>query len=164
MTSRHSTTALKSLSSGIPKQPSEAGETGTWQNLVTAIGNKEGDGCSGGVDRFARCLDARSDHPCKFDPDIRRSVTSTPIDLTGWLRRISVPSMAKDYSLTGDANRAAVENGLANPTWFRPKVDPADIRALMVKSDAIAMRDTVIWLGMMVATAAVGIALWARGI
>ena len=71
--------------------------------------------------------------------------------------------MAKDYSLTGDANRTAVENGLANPTWFRPKVDPADIRALMVKSDAIAMRDTVIWLGLMVVTAAVGIALWPSG-
>lgn len=33
--------------------------------------------------------------------------------------------------------------------WYRPKVDPSAIRALMQKSDKIALRDTVIWLGLM---------------
>lgn len=68
--------------------------------------------------------------------------------------------MPKDYSLRGDAARRAVETETANPAWFRPKVDPAEIRALMVKSDALALRDTVIWLGAMVVLAGIAIALW----
>lgn len=68
--------------------------------------------------------------------------------------------MPKDYALTGETGRAAVETGLANPSWFRPRVNPQDIRALMEKSDAIALRDTVIWLGAMVISAGIGIFLW----
>ena len=68
--------------------------------------------------------------------------------------------MAKDYSLTGETGRAAVEQGLANPAWYRPKVDPAAIRALMAKSDAIALRDTGIWIGAMILSAGLAIALW----
>ena len=68
--------------------------------------------------------------------------------------------MAKDYTLTGSAARQAQEAGLANPAWFRPKVDPAQIRALMEKSDAIALRDTVVWLGLMVVFAGCAVALW----
>lgn len=68
--------------------------------------------------------------------------------------------MAKDYALTGDTGRDAVAQGLAAPNWFRPKLDPATIRPLIQKSDARAMRDTVIWLGAMCATAWIGIVLW----
>ena len=68
--------------------------------------------------------------------------------------------MGKDYGLLGDQAARAQETGLASPTWFRPEVDPADIRALMEKSDARATRDTLLWLGLMVLLAAVGIALW----
>lgn len=68
--------------------------------------------------------------------------------------------MTQDYSLLGDTGRKAVATGLANPKWFRPDVDPQAIRALMVKSDARAMRDTVIWLGGMILCAGIGIALW----
>jgi fatty acid desaturase len=68
--------------------------------------------------------------------------------------------MAKDYSLSGEAGRVAIELGNANPNWFRPKVDPQTIRDLMKKSDAIAIRDTVIWLGVMLLSASIAIALW----
>ncbi|WP_171182101.1 fatty acid desaturase family protein [Ruegeria sp. HKCCD8929] len=68
--------------------------------------------------------------------------------------------MAKDYSLSGQAGRVAVERGLAHPSWFRPKVNPQQIRALMKKSDAIALRDTALWLGAMVLFAGIAIALW----
>lgn len=68
--------------------------------------------------------------------------------------------MAKDYSLTGETGRHAVESGLAHPSWFRPKVDPKKIRALMEKSDRIATRDTVLWIGAMVLFAGIGTALW----
>lgn len=68
--------------------------------------------------------------------------------------------MANDYALIGETGRAAVASGLANPTWFRPRVDPQDIRALMEKSDAIALRDTALWLGAMLISASIAIALW----
>ncbi len=68
--------------------------------------------------------------------------------------------MHKDYSLTGQTGRLALENGTANPKWFRPDVDPMVIRDLMKKSDAIALRDTVIWLGGMLVSATIAIALW----
>ena len=42
--------------------------------------------------------------------------------------------MTKDYSLNGDAARRALESEAANPAWFRPEVDPAEIRVLMAKS------------------------------
>lgn len=68
--------------------------------------------------------------------------------------------MPRDYSLLGEEGRRAEAEGLANPSWYRPKVDPAAIRALMKKDDARAMRDTVLWLGLMVVFAGIGIALW----
>lgn len=68
--------------------------------------------------------------------------------------------MIKDYRLSGDAGRTAIDNGTANPKWFRPNVDPQDIRDLMQKSDAIALRDTVKWLGLMCVTAGIAFALW----
>ena len=68
--------------------------------------------------------------------------------------------MAKDYSLTGTAAREAIATGLADGTWFRPDVDRDAIRALMVKSDAIALKDTALWLGTMIVTAGIAILLW----
>lgn len=64
--------------------------------------------------------------------------------------------MVKDYTLTGDAARAAIES----PNWFRPDVDPVAIRDLMQKSDAIALRDTALWLGCMGVFATLAILLW----
>lgn len=68
--------------------------------------------------------------------------------------------MTRDYHLLGEDGRRAPENGLANPKWFKPTIDPAIVRDLMQKSDRIAMRDTLIWLGAMVVFAAIGIVLW----
>ncbi len=44
--------------------------------------------------------------------------------------------------------------------WYRPAIDPADVRTLMEKSDAIALRDTAIWLGAMGLSVGIAIALW----
>lgn len=68
--------------------------------------------------------------------------------------------MFKDYEISGEVGRSAHQNPTVNPNWFRPKVDPQDIRELMQKSDIIALRDTVIWLGMMCLSAGVAVALW----
>ena len=68
--------------------------------------------------------------------------------------------MNTSYQLSVDTGRLAIENGTANPKWFRPDVDPHNIRNLMQKSDAIAIRDTAIWLGMMIVSAGCAVALW----
>ncbi len=72
----------------------------------------------------------------------------------------NVRVMAKDYSLTGETGRAAEAEGLANPQWYRPKIAPTEIRALMEKSDGRATRDTVLWLGLLVVFAGLCVALW----
>lgn len=70
------------------------------------------------------------------------------------------PSQKEDYSLVGEGAAKAEAAGLSNPSWFRPKVDPAEIRRLMAKDDGRALRDTALWLGLMILFAAIGIALW----
>ncbi len=62
--------------------------------------------------------------------------------------------MERNYSLAESTPH------LSNPSWFRPKVDPDQIRRLMQKSDAIAGRDALLWLGLMVVSAGIAVALW----
>ena len=68
--------------------------------------------------------------------------------------------MPNDYSIIGQGAAKAESSGLSNPSWYRPKVAAADIRALMTKDDGQAIKDTVLWLGLMIVFAAVGVALW----
>ena len=68
--------------------------------------------------------------------------------------------MLRNYKLSEEADSLAKRDGLANPRWFRPDVDPIAIRELMQKSDVIALRDTLIWLGIMCLSACLAIALW----
>ncbi|RLJ60190.1 fatty acid desaturase [Litoreibacter meonggei] len=68
--------------------------------------------------------------------------------------------MVRDYSLAGETGRSADDCALTNPNWYRPQVDPTAIRALMKKSDAIALRDTLLWIGGMIVSAGIAIALW----
>lgn len=68
--------------------------------------------------------------------------------------------MLRNYKLSDEADSVAKRDGLANPKWFRPDVDPIAIRELMQKSDVIALRDTLIWLGIMCLSACFAIALW----
>lgn len=60
----------------------------------------------------------------------------------------------RDYSLTGPDGRLAVERGLAAAQWYHTDVPRKDMKALMQRSDVPAIRDTVIWLGLMVVFAA----------
>lgn len=68
--------------------------------------------------------------------------------------------MAKDYSLTGESARMAEEAGLANPKWYRPKVNPALVRELMVKTDRVSDRDAILWILLLVGSATVAVSLW----
>jgi len=63
----------------------------------------------------------------------------------------------RDYSLTGPDTAAAVASGLAAADWYHTDVPRAEMKALMQRSDGPAIRDTVIWLGLMLVFAAGGI-------
>ncbi len=60
----------------------------------------------------------------------------------------------RDYSLTGRDGRLAVDRGLAAAEWYHTDVPRKDMKSLMQRSDMPAIRDTVIWLGLMVVFAA----------
>lgn len=64
------------------------------------------------------------------------------------------------YSLTGPENTAAAAAGLAGGRWYRTEIPRARMKALMRRIDGPAIRDTAIWIGLMVVSAGIGIALW----
>ncbi len=64
----------------------------------------------------------------------------------------------RDYSLTGPDGRLAVERGLAAAEWYHTDIPRKEMKALMQRSDQPAIRDTVIWLGLMAVFA--GVAAW----
>src|SRR6202050_5874251 len=64
------------------------------------------------------------------------------------------------YSLTGPENQAAVAAGLAGGDWFRSAVPRKRMKELMRRSDYPAIRDTAIWIGLILGFAGFGSALW----
>ena len=67
---------------------------------------------------------------------------------------------ARDYSLLGADGRRAVESGLAAAEWYHSDVPRKVMKDLMARSDAPAIRDTIILYGGMIVLAGIGIALW----
>jgi len=64
------------------------------------------------------------------------------------------------YSLTGPENQAAVNAGLADGAWFRSAVPRKRMKELMQRSDYPAVRDTVIWLGLILLFGGLGTTFW----
>ncbi|EFL90583.1 fatty acid desaturase family protein [Ahrensia sp. R2A130] len=66
----------------------------------------------------------------------------------------------RDYTLTGESARQAVERGLVSAQWYHTDVDRKALRELMERKDGPAIRDTLLWLGLMMLFAGIGIWLW----
>lgn len=66
----------------------------------------------------------------------------------------------RDYSLDGPEARRAVDRGLVDARWYLPAVDPATLKALMVRSDRRAARDLALWLGLLVGLGTVAVWLF----
>ena len=64
------------------------------------------------------------------------------------------------YSLAGPENQAAVDAGLASATWFRSAVPRKRMKELMRRSDDPAVRDTIIWIGLILLFGGLGTAFW----
>jgi fatty acid desaturase len=68
--------------------------------------------------------------------------------------------MPRSYALTGPERAHAIERGLAGAEWYQTPVDRKLMKELMKRSDGPALRDTAIWLGLMLCAAAGGIWFW----
>lgn len=67
---------------------------------------------------------------------------------------------ARDYRLTGGDGRRAVEQGLASATWYRSPIPRKRMKELMQRSDQPAVRDTLLWFGLILASGAVAFLSW----
>jgi len=68
-----------------------------------------------------------------------------------------------DYSLVGAQSKLAVERGLADAQWYASPIPKEQMRELLVRRDGPAVRDTLIWFGLLLAFGLAGIALWGSG-
>jgi fatty acid desaturase len=66
----------------------------------------------------------------------------------------------RDYGLTGEDARLAVEKGLSAASWYATPLPRPQLKSLMKRSDGPAMRDTLIWFALLVGTGAGMIAFW----
>ncbi len=58
-------------------------------------------------------------------------------------------AITRDYGLLGSEARRAVEAGLKSADWYHTDISRKDMKELMKRSDAPAIRDTIIWFGLM---------------
>lgn len=65
-----------------------------------------------------------------------------------------------DYSLVGKDSALAVQKGLANAEWYRSPIPKEKMRQLLERKDGPAIRDTLIWFGLLFLFGAWGFAWW----
>jgi Na+-transporting NADH:ubiquinone oxidoreductase subunit F len=56
--------------------------------------------------------------------------------------------MNRDYSLTGSDTLLALQKGLAEAEWYRSPVPRDKMRELLIRRNGPAVRDTIIWFGL----------------
>ena len=64
------------------------------------------------------------------------------------------------YSLIRPEVKFAEEKGLASATWYASQIPRKRMKVLMRRSDQPAIRDTIIWLGLLALTGGLEIYLW----
>src|ERR1700743_2704736 len=62
---------------------------------------------------------------------------------------VLTPPATLDYSLTGVNSTLAVEKGLAEAEWYQSHVPRETMRALLERRDGPAIRDTLLWFGLL---------------
>jgi Na+-transporting NADH:ubiquinone oxidoreductase subunit F len=70
------------------------------------------------------------------------------------------PPKRLEYSLTGENSDRAVERGLAEAEWYQSYVPRATMRKLLERRDGPAIRDTIIWFGLIIGFAYATYLLW----
>ena len=70
------------------------------------------------------------------------------------------PPEKLDYSLVGENANRAIELGLAEADWYQCYVPRAEMRKLLERKDGPAIRDCIIWFGLLLGFAWATVALW----
>jgi Na+-transporting NADH:ubiquinone oxidoreductase subunit F len=65
-----------------------------------------------------------------------------------------------DYSLTGMNSARAIEQGLAEAQWYTCAVPKPQMRKLLERRNGPALRDTIVWFGLLIGLGAWGFAWW----
>ncbi len=78
------------------------------------------------------------------------------VDLTAPFRL----ETTRNYALTGPESVRAVETGLANADWYQTPVDRKLMKELMKRSDGPALRNTALWIALLVAFGTLGVMTW----
>lgn len=65
-----------------------------------------------------------------------------------------------DYQLIGRRSDQAKEKGLVQANWYRSPVDHAKLKALMVRKNGPALRDTALWMGLLIGTGTLAYLSW----
>ncbi len=68
--------------------------------------------------------------------------------------------MKRDYSLTGSETILAIQAGLAEADWYRSPVPRDKMRELLIRRDGPAVRDTLIWFGLIFGSGYLVFLLW----
>src|SRR3954471_323427 len=78
------------------------------------------------------------------------------------LRKSPVMSQIQlsDYSLVGKRSIEAIEQGLAEATWYASPAPKANMRELLQRRDGPAIRDSIIWFGLLIGSGYLGYVLW----
>ena len=66
----------------------------------------------------------------------------------------------QSYRLIGGAGEQALASGMANGTWYQCTVPRPQMKALMQREDSRAIRDTVLWFGLVIATGVLACMSW----
>jgi Na+-transporting NADH:ubiquinone oxidoreductase subunit F len=74
----------------------------------------------------------------------------------------SQPLVQIDYSLVGVNSSLAIERGLAEADWYQCPVPRETMRRLLERRDGPAIRDTILWFALLLASGAATVALWGR--
>ncbi|MCK9641247.1 MAG: NADH:ubiquinone reductase (Na(+)-transporting) subunit F [Prolixibacteraceae bacterium] len=66
----------------------------------------------------------------------------------------------RDYSLIGVETQKAIEMGLADAVWYQTPIARDKMRELLVRKDGPAIRDTLVWFGLIFGSAYLVFLLW----
>jgi len=66
----------------------------------------------------------------------------------------------RDYSLTGFESGKAIEMGLADALWYQSPVPREQMRELLIRKNGPAIRDTLIWFGLIFGSGYLVFLLW----
>jgi fatty acid desaturase len=67
---------------------------------------------------------------------------------------------ARDYSLVGRDSEAAIASGLASAEWYHTEIPRKTMRELMQRTDGPAIRDTLLWLALLLGFGTLGVLAW----